>query len=117
MGVDGTEQDKRSKKANKARDMGGDVPRVSWERKDDQSVVRGGIARTTFHNRLRQIREAALEPKHEIVPVNADDGSMSIPTDAAEGMIRITGRGITAELPQDISPELLTTLLKGLSSC
>ena len=41
MGVDGTEQDKRSKKANKARDMGGDVPRVSWERKDDQSVVRG----------------------------------------------------------------------------
>ena len=40
MGVDGTEQDKRSKKANKARDMGGDVPRVSWERKDDQSVVR-----------------------------------------------------------------------------
>ena len=76
-----------------------------------------GIARTTFHNRLRQIREAALELKHEIVPVNADDGSMSIPTDAAEGMIRITGRGITAELPQDISPELLTTLLKGLSSC
>ena len=41
MGVDGTEQDKRSKKANKARDMGGDVPRVSWERKDDQSVVLG----------------------------------------------------------------------------
>ena len=41
MGVDGTEQDKRSKKANKARDMGRDVPRVSWERKDDQSVVRG----------------------------------------------------------------------------
>lgn len=76
-----------------------------------------GVARTTFHNRLRQIREAALEPKHEIVPVNADAGSMSIPTDAAEGMIRITGRGITAELPQDISPELLTALLKGLSSC
>lgn len=41
MGVDVTEQDKRSKKANKARDMGGDVPRVSWERKDDQRVVRG----------------------------------------------------------------------------
>lgn len=72
-----------------------------------------GIARTTFHNRLRQIREAALEPKHEIVPVNADTGSMNI----AEGVIRITGRGITAELPQDISPELVTALLKGLSSC
>ena len=76
-----------------------------------------GIARTTFHNRLRQIREAALEPKHEIVPVNADTGSMNIPTVAAERVIRINGRGITAELPQDISPELLTALLKGLSSC
>ena len=74
-----------------------------------------GIARTTFHNRLRQIREAALEPKHEIVPVNADAGSMKIPTVAAEGVIRITGHGISAELPQDISPELLTALLKGLS--
>lgn len=41
MGVDGTEQDKRSKKAIKARDMGGDVPRVSQEWKDDQRVVRG----------------------------------------------------------------------------
>ena len=57
------------------------------------------------------------EPKHEIVPVNADTGSMNIPTVAAEGVIRITGRGIIAELPQDISPELLTALLKGLSSC
>lgn len=76
-----------------------------------------GIARTTFHNRLRQIREAAIEPKHEIVPVNAGAGSMNIPTVAAEGAIRITGRGITAELPQDISPDLLTALLKGLSSC
>ena len=31
-----------------------------------------GIARTTFHNRLNQIREAALETKHEIVPLNAE---------------------------------------------
>ena len=42
-----------------------------------------------------------------------DTGSMNIPTVAAEGVIRITGRGITAELPQDISAELL----EGLSSC
>lgn len=73
------------------------------------------MARTTFHNRLRQIREAALE-QHEIGPVNADAGSMSIPTDAAKGMIRITGRVITAELPQDLSVELLTALLKGLAT-
>ena len=76
-----------------------------------------GIARTTFHNGLRQIREAALEPKHVILSVNADAGRMNIPTVAAERVIRINGRGITAELPQDISPELLTALLKGLSSC
>ena len=62
-----------------------------------------GIARTTFYNRLRPIREAALKPKHELVPVNTDAGSMNIPTVAAEGVIRITGRGISAEMPQDIS--------------
>ena len=74
-----------------------------------------GIAKTTFHNRLRQIREAALEPKQEIVPVSACEETHT-PT-ANIGAIRITGRGITAELPQDISPDLLTALLKGLSSC
>ena len=74
-----------------------------------------GIARTTFHNRLRQIREAALEPKQEIVPVSACEETHTPP--ANTGVIRINGRGITAELPQDISPELLTALLKGLSSC
>ena len=36
---------------------------------------------------------------------------------ANTGVIRITGRGITAELPQDISPKLLMVLLKGPSSC
>ena len=74
-----------------------------------------GITRTTFHNRLRQIREAALEPKQEIVPVSACEETHT-PT-ANTGAIRITGRGITAELPQDISPDLLMALLKGLSSC
>ena len=75
-----------------------------------------GIARTTFHNRLRQMREAALEPKQEIVPASACVEETKAPT-ANTGVIRIAGRGITAELPQDISPELLTALLKGLSSC
>ena len=75
-----------------------------------------GIARTTFHNRLRQMREAALEPKQEIVPVSACvEETHTSPANA--GTIRITSRGITAELPQDISPDLLTALLKGLSSC
>ena len=75
-----------------------------------------GIARTTFHNRLRQMREAALEPKHEIVPVRDSVEETQVLTDNT-GVIRISGHEITAELPQDISPELLTALLKGLSSC
>ena len=49
-----------------------------------------GIARTTFHNRLRQIREVALEPKQEIVPVRACVEEMKAPT-ANTGVIRITG--------------------------
>lgn len=75
-----------------------------------------GIARTTFHNRLRQMREAALEPKHEIVPVRDSVEETKVLADNTV-VIRISGRGITAELPQDISPDLLTALLKGLSSC
>ena len=76
------------------------------------------LSTKTFYYRLRKLREATIkQEQHEIVPVNADAGSMNIPTAAAEGVIRITGRGITAELPQDISLELLTALLKGLSSC
>ena len=75
-----------------------------------------GIARTTFHNRLKQIREAALEIKHEIVPVNAEICQRN-PVTVDAGLIRISGGGIAAELPRDISPELLATLLKGLSSC
>lgn len=75
-----------------------------------------GIARTTFHNRLRQMREAALEPKQEIVSVRDSVEETKVLADNT-GVIRISGRGITAELPQDISPDLLTALLKGLSSC
>lgn len=75
-----------------------------------------GIARTTFHNRLKKIREATLETKHEIVPVNAEICQRN-PVAVGAGLIRISGHGITAELPRDISPELLATFLKGLSSC
>ena len=65
---------------------------------------------------MKQIREAALETKHEIVPLNAEICQRN-PVAVDAGLIRISGGGITAELPRDISPELLATLLKGLSSC
>lgn len=77
---------------------------------------KNGIARTTFHNRMKRIRETDLETKHDIVPVNAEICQRN-PNAFDSGLIRISGGGITAELPRDISPELLATLLKGLSSC
>ena len=74
------------------------------------------LSTKAFYYRLRKLREAAIkQEQHEIVPVR-DSVEETPPTDNA-GVIRINGRGITAELPQDISPELLTALLKGLSSC
>ena len=75
------------------------------------------ISTKRFYYRLRKLREAVIkQEQHEIVVVKACDEETQAPT-ANASTIRITGRGITAELPQDISPELLTALLKGLSSC
>ena len=74
------------------------------------------LSTKTFYYRLRKLREAAIkQEQHEIVPVR--DSVEETPPTANAGVIRITGRGIIAELPQDISPELLTALLKGLPSC
>ena len=75
------------------------------------------LSTKTFYYRLRKLREAAIkQEQHEIVPVRDSVEETNIPT-ANTGVIRINGCGITAELPQDISPELLTAFLKGLSSC
>lgn len=66
----------------------------------------------TFYYRLKRLRTEALQQEqHDIVAVkqNTDMNNTEL--------IRISGRGITAELPPDISPELLATLLKRLSSC
>ena len=75
------------------------------------------LSTKTFYYRLRKLREATIkQEQHEIVPVRDSVEETKVLT-ANTGVIRINGRGITAELPQDISPELLTALLKGLSSC
>ena len=81
-----------------------------------QWCANNNITPKTYYYRLRKLREDALkQEQHEIVPVR-DSVEETPPTDNA-GVIRINGRGINAELPQDISPELLTAFLKGLSSC
>ena len=71
----------------------------------------------TFYYRLKRLRTEALQrEQHDIVAVSQNT-DVNISSTANTGIIRINGRGITAELPQDISPELLAVLLKGLSSC
>ncbi len=60
------------------------------------------------------MREANLEPKHEIVAASTTAEQPRV-TEILE-TIRISGRGITAEVLADVSSELLAALLKGLSS-
>ena len=99
----------------------------NWQRMYEEYLASGQTVRQwcadnnitpkTDYYRLRKLREEALkQEQHEIVPLRDSVEETNIPTDNT-GVIRITGRGITAELAQDISPELLTALLKGLSSC
>lgn len=71
----------------------------------------------TFYYRLKRIRMETLNrEQHDIVAVSKNIGE-NIVSASNTGVIRINGHGITAELPQDISPELLAEFLKGLSSC
>ena len=56
------------------------------------------------------------QDQHDIVAVSQNT-DVNILSTVNTGLIRITGCGITVELPQDISLELLAMLLKGLSSC
>ena len=75
------------------------------------------LSTKTFYYRLRKLREATIkQEQHEIVPERDSVEEKKAPTDNTS-VIRITGHGITADLPQDISPELLKAFLKGLSSC
>lgn len=74
-----------------------------------------GIAEGTFRSRVKQLREEKSEQEHEIVEVRAEK-EQNIHTENKE-VIRISGHGIIAELPIDISPELVTALMKGMSLC
>ncbi len=75
-----------------------------------------GIAEGTFRSREKQLREEKLEQEHEIVEVRAEEDEQNSHTENKE-VIRISGHGITAELPVGVSPELVTALMKGMSLC
>lgn len=90
---------------------------LASEQTVQQWCADNNITPKTYYYWLRKLREETLkQEQHEIVPVRDSVEETKAPTVNA-GVIRITGRRITAELPQDISAELLTALLKGLSSC
>ncbi len=77
---------------------------------------KAGIAEDTFRSREKQLREETSEPEHEIVEVRAEADEQNRHTENKE-VIRISGHGITAELPADVSPELVTALMKGMPLC
>ena len=72
-----------------------------------------GLSVKTFYYRLRKIREAALEKQeqHQIVPIATQP--INIPPSEPSG-IKISGNGIMIELPESISAETITAVLKGL---
>ena len=74
-----------------------------------------GISKKTFYYRLRQIRKDVIETveSHDIVPIAAVTEQQKI-TDAS---IKIHSSGISIELPVEISPEVMTAVIRGLRTC
>ena len=72
-----------------------------------------GIAIKTFYYRLRMLREEALDQvgSHQIVPITANLETSSVHETAS---IKIQGNGITVEFPENIAPETITAILRGL---
>ena len=72
-----------------------------------------GIVTKTFYYRLRKLREEALEQaeSHQIVPIATN---LETPTVNETASIKIQSNGITVELPENIAPETITAILRGL---
>lgn len=72
-----------------------------------------GLSPKTFYYRLRKIREAALEQaeSHQIVPITMQP---EMPSAQEIQGIKISGSGITVELPENVAAETITAILRGL---
>lgn len=72
-----------------------------------------GINIKTFYYRLRKVREKVLEQteKHEIVPI-----STAVPIQQNE-CICITASGMTIEIPNSTSSEMLCAVIASLKKC
>ena len=72
-----------------------------------------GISQKTFNYRLRKIREAtlAVKEKHEIVSVQQPVITAKLAKQDSQKSIKISANGIVAELPKNISSELITAAI------
>ena len=79
-----------------------------------------GIPVKTFYYRLKVIRRNLLKENetHEIVPITArDDESLAnMGSTNADDKIHITGNGIDINLPMNVSPELMSVILREIRS-
>ena len=88
-----------------------------------------GIKPYTYYRRLRVIRDELLKnavlPVQQIVPVSISAelseqppiGQTTIHAESNTDRIIIRANGIEAELPQSITPEALSALLRGIRQC
>lgn len=69
-----------------------------------------------FCYRLRKVREAMPEPdeRYDIVPVKPAVHDFE---KSSADVIRITGNGITTEVPEKVSTEILLVILWGICQC
>lgn len=87
-----------------------------------------GISSNTYYRRLRMVRAALLEQDtqtmQQIIPLSSSAALQRFETDAIQSppipeheKVMIRKNGIEIELPQNISEQMLLTLLMGLREC
>ena len=87
-----------------------------------------GISSNTYCKRLRVVRTALLEQTvqtmQQIVPLSSSAALQRLETEAIHSppipdheKVMIRKNGIEIELPQDVSEQMLLTLLRGLREC
>ena len=83
--------------------------------------VMQGLSVKTFYYRLKVIRGELLNEtdRHDIVPLVECKTEMpaDMSTTKSDEKIHITGNGINIELPETVSVELMTAILRGMGSC
>ena len=79
-----------------------------------------GIPVKTFYYRLKVIRQTLVKENEtqEIVPITArdDESQANMGSTNADDKIHIKGNGIDINLPMNVSPELMSVILREIRS-